>query len=73
MALTTDQQAQLTAYQAAYAALISGKAVAAVDYNGERTQFVKADLNRLKVEIDALVALADTCPRPRGRAVRFRL
>jgi hypothetical protein len=77
MALSSDQQARLTSLRAAYDALISGQAVASVEYAGQRTQFNRVDpvsMARLKDTITALEVMAnEPAGRRRGKAIRFRL
>jgi predicted transcriptional regulator len=74
MALTSDQAARLSRLQTAYDNLISGAAVAEVEYAGQRTLYAKADLPRLRREIDELNALAAVVDPRRARgAIRFRL
>ena len=72
MALTDQQAAELLALKAARFKIASGQAVASTEYNGERTNYSKADLDLLRREISALEALAAPVRR-RGRAIRFRL
>jgi hypothetical protein len=52
--LSPADQARLTALQSARDQLIMGKAIAEVEYNGERRSFAKADMARLDREIDRL-------------------
>ena len=54
MALSPSDQARLTALTTARDNLISGKAIAEVDYNGEKRVYAKGDLVRLDREIAGL-------------------
>lgn len=72
MALTTDQVTRLAALQTAYDALISGKAVARVEFNGRLTAFGPGDVKTLKSEIDELTAAAASPSGRRRGAIGFR-
>lgn len=78
MALSSDDQTRLSRLQAAYDALISGQAVAKVALAGGRMkEYAKADMTKLKAEIDALRTQAasptvSSTPRQRG-SVRVRV
>ena len=52
--LSTADQARLTSLMAARDKLITGQAIAEVEYNGERRSYSKADMARLDREIDLL-------------------
>lgn len=76
MALTADEQTQLTAYRAAYAKLITGGQVAEVTSNGRTVKYTKGDIGRLETTIANLEAKAllpgDQVVRRRG-ALSVRL
>lgn len=69
MALTTEEQADLTAYRTARRKLISGEAVAKVMSGGRTVEFAVADLDRLDKKISDLEAVSAGVPA-RGR-LRF--
>jgi hypothetical protein len=52
--LTPEQQQRLGVLRAIKDAVAFGQSVGSVEYNGERTQFNKPDLNEIKREIAAL-------------------
>lgn len=72
MALSAADTARLTALRAAYDKLISGDKVAKVTSSaGRSVDYHQADLERLKGEIDSLVAQDSSSGRKRG-SVTFR-
>jgi hypothetical protein len=73
MALSAEDQIRLTNFQAARDALISGQATAAFEYNGQRTEYSKADLTRLDAEIDRLTVQKYSPGLQRRGAITFRL
>lgn len=76
MALTIEEQTQLTQYRAAYAKLISGGQVAEITSNGRTVKYTKGDIGRLETAISNLEAKAalpaGVMPRRRG-ALSVRL
>jgi hypothetical protein len=76
MALSPADQIRLDKLRCARDELISGKATAAFEYNGMRTEYAKANVGEVNAEIAKLEAQASrpgTSERPRGGAIRFRL
>lgn len=76
MALSVIDQTRLTNLCAARDKLISGQATAAFEFNGQRTEYSRADMNRLDAEITKLETRAVLPPQRqqrRGGAITFRL
>ena len=76
MALTLNEQQRLSSLQLARDQLISGRAVATFEFNGQRTEYSRADLTRLEGQIDRLEAAARLPTghaHRRGGAITFRL
>lgn len=72
MALSDADTARLASLRSAYDALISGAKVAKVNAFGRQVEYAQADMERLKAEIDQLVAADSTTGNRRG-ALRFRI
>lgn len=72
MALSAADAARLASLSAAYDLLVSGKAIAEVEYNGERRAFAKADLQKLQDEI-ANLSSGVASVRSRYGTVRVRM
>ena len=76
MALSSVDQQRLSNLLQARDLLISGRAVATVEFNGQRTEYSKADMSRLDGQIDRLEAASKvpaTRTHRRGGAILFRL
>lgn len=74
MALSDADAARLVTLQAAYDALISGQALARVEWNGRVTSYNKGDTASLLATINALKAqeAASSASGRRAGAIRFR-
>ena len=70
--LSDSDAARLAMLQAAYDQLISGKAIAEIEYNGEKRVFAQADITSLRDEIASLSSGVPTA-RPRYGTVRVRI
>lgn len=72
MALSDADTARLASLRAARDKLITGTAIAEVEYNGTRRSYARADMQALADEITALEAGFAT-DRPRYGTVRVRM
>lgn len=72
MALSTDDAARLAKLKAAYDALISGKQVVRVEFNGHVTHYGQGSVAALQAEVAGLEAKASCSGRVRG-SLRFRV
>lgn len=72
MPLSTDDAARLAKLKVAYDALISGKQVVRVEFNGHVTHYGLGSVKALQAEIAGLEAQAGSSGRVRG-ALRFRI
>ncbi len=72
MALTAEQEVRRLALQTAYDAIIAGRGVQRIEYNGQVTHYAAGNIAALQSELALLNIDATTRPSRRRGAVGFR-
>jgi hypothetical protein len=72
MALTIDEELELSSLKDALLKLRTGRMPSKILYNGRETDFAKVDLQDLKDRVTELTSLATAPTRRRRGAVGFR-